>query len=190
MGSKIRQAACCLGLLMTTTAVVHAHGNDAPTPIGAMDCGQPPENARRKLPAPIDQWALIDCSPLGTKLIAAPGWQWRFPNSWFDRPDAPAWAPDASIDAPGAKYFVDFDARVLEGAEAAEQHARLAAAVPAYRDAVPAVPARIHRLDVENNLGHEMVIWFSAATPNDLWAILCTPQCRPDYAFIIHKPGP
>jgi hypothetical protein len=190
MRSKIRQAACCLGLLMTTSVAVHAHGNDAPTPIGAMDCGHPPENALRSPPEPIDQWAIIDCSALGTKLIAAPGWQWRFPNSWFDRPDAPAWAPDASADAPGAKYFVAFDAHVLEGAEAAEQHARLAAAVPAYRDAVPRAPAQIHRLDVENNLGHEMVIWFPAASPRDLWAILCTPECRPDYAFIIHKPGP
>jgi len=190
MDSKIRQAACCLGLLMTMSAAVHAHGNDAPTPIGAMDCGRPPENAVRSPPAPIDQWAIIDCSPMGTKLIAAPGWLWRFPNSWFDRPEAPAWAPDASLDAPGAKYFVEFDTHVLEGAAAAEQHARLAAAVPAYRDAVSAVPARIHRLDVENNLGHEMVIWFPAASPSDLWAILCTPECRADYAFIIHKPGP
>jgi hypothetical protein len=35
-----------------------------------------------------------------------------------------------------------------------------------------------------------MVIWFPAASPSDLWAILCTPECRADYAFIIHKPGP
>lgn len=175
---------------MMTSAGVHAHGNDAPTPVGAMDCGRPPENALRAVPAPIDGWALVDCNPRGTKLIAAPGWQWRFPNSWFDRPDAPAWAPDASIDEPGAKYFVEFTAAVLEGAEAAEQHARLAAAVPAYRDAIKTVPTRIHRLEAENNLGHEMVIWFPASAPTDLWAIICAPECRPDYAFIIQKLTP
>lgn len=187
---RIREMACCLGLLLMVSTGAQAHGNDGPTPVGAMDCGQPPKNALRDVPAPIDAWARVDCGATGTKLVPAPGWQWRFPNSWFDRPIAPAWAPDASVDEPGAKYFVEFAAAVLEGPEAAEQHARLAAAVPAYRDAIKTVPARIHRLDVENNLGHDMVIWFPASAPGDLWAILCTPVCRPDYAFIIQKMTP
>ena len=170
--------------------IAWAHGNHQHGEVDYLNCERPPQNAVHELPAPLKAWALIECTQKGTKLVAAPGWTWRSPNSWFDRPIAPAWAPDASIAEPGAKYFIDFSVSVLEGAAAAEQHARLAQAIPAYGSAQAQPPSTLYRVLTENNLGHEMVLWFPAKTQDDLWAILCTPECRPEYAFIIEKPQP
>jgi len=167
-----------------------AHESDQPKPVDYLNCEHPPGNALLALPAPIDQWAHIACSGKGQALVAAPGWQWRYPNSWFDRPIAPAWAPAASLEEPGAKYFIELTLSVLEGDAAAEQHARLARAVPAYAAALEAAPVKIYRLSAENNLGHEMDLWFPQKSSEDFWAILCVPECRPDYAFIIEKSKP
>jgi hypothetical protein len=177
-------------LLALANAGAHAHGTHQLGEVDYLNCERPPQNAIGELPAPLATWARIECTQKGTKLVAAPGWTWRYPNSWFDRPIAPAWAPDASIAEPGAKYFIDFSVTVLEGQAAAEQHGRLAEAIPAYGNAFTDPPATIYRVLTENNLGHEMVLWFPAKADDDLWAILCTPDCRPDYAFIIQKPKP
>jgi hypothetical protein len=171
-------------------AAALAHGSHQHGEVDYLNCERLPQNAARELPAPLAAWAGIECTQKGTKLVAAPGWQWRYPNSWFDRPIVPAWAPDASIGEPGAKYFIDFSVTVLEGEAAAGQHARLALAIPAYGNDLALPPATLYRVAAENNLGHEMVLWFPLKTQDDLWAILCTPECRPEYAFIIQKPKP
>jgi hypothetical protein len=178
------------GLVLMANPVAFSHGTHQLGEVDYLNCERLPQNAARALPTPVDTWATIACLPRGTTLVAAPDWQWRYPNSFFDRPIAPAWAPDASIEAPGAKYFIDFSITKLEGAAIAEQHARLARAVPAYGSAQPAPPAILYRMDAENNLGHEMVFWFSQKSEDELWAFLCTPECRADYAFIMQKPKP
>jgi len=80
----------------------------------------------------------------------------RYPNSFFDWPIAPAWAPHASTEEPGVKYFIDFSVKMFGGAATAEQHARLAQAVPACGGAQPAPSTILYRMDAENNLRHEM----------------------------------
>lgn len=190
MRSSIIGVVCCFGTLLSYIPVASSHGSHEHGEVDYLDCERPPKNALRELPAPLNAWALVECSQKGTKLVAAPGWTWRYPNSWFDRPIAPAWAADASIVEPGAKYFIDISVTVLEGAAAAEQHASLARAIPAYGSAQTEPPRTLYRALTENNLGHEMVLWLPVQSENALWAILCTPECRPDYAFIIEKPKP
>ena len=100
------------------SSVVRGHGEHAVAPLEQMDCSRPPAAAITQLPEPLANWARLECGAGGQKLVAAPGWQWRYPSSWFDRPFAPAGAPDASIDEPGAKYFVEMTVEVVTGAAA------------------------------------------------------------------------
>lgn len=177
-----------VGLVLLGMSAAYAHGTHGVSEVDYLDCERPPKNALRDLPPPLDRWALMECTSKGTKLVAMPGWTWRYPNSWFDRPIAPAWAPEESISEPGAKYFMDLRVERVEAAGIAEQHARLAQAVPAYGSAFASPPPTLYRVTAENNLGHEMVLWFPAKSDDELWAIVCTPECRPEYAFIIEKP--
>lgn len=190
MGQSMFRVLCAFGFVLLANPSAFAHGTHQLGEVDSLNCERLPQNAARNLPAPADTWATIACLPRGTTLVAAPGWQWRYPNSFFDRPIAPAWAPDASIEEPGAKYFIDFSIATIEGNAAADQHARLAKAVPAYGSAQPVPPATLYRMDAENNLGHEMVFWFSQNSEDELWAFLCTPECRADYAFIMLRTKP
>ncbi|MEO8039567.1 MAG: hypothetical protein ABI794_12420 [Betaproteobacteria bacterium] len=190
MRLSLLKFACVVASIVAVSPWAAAHESHRIEPIDYLNCEHPPGDAMVAAPAPIDQWAYLVCSGKGQTLVAAPGWQWRYPNSWFDRPIAPAWAPAASIDEPGPKYFTGMTVTALEGDAAAAQHALLASAVPAYGEAFATPPAKIYRVSVENNLGHEMDLWFPQKGPDDLWAILCVPECRPDYAFIIQKLKP
>ena len=172
------------------SSVARGHGEHAVAPLEQMDCSRPPAAAITQLPEPLANWARLECGAGGQKLVAAPGWQWRYPSSWFDRPFAPAGAPDASIDEPGAKYFVEMTVEVVTGAAAQAVHDKLARAISSYADAYERAPARFYRVKAENNLGHDMEFWFPAKSETDLWGVLCVPTCRPDYAFLIQKQQP
>ena len=172
------------------SSMAHGHGDHAVAPLEQMDCSRPPATAVTQLPDPLGRWAQLECGAGGQKLVAAPGWLWRYPNSWFDRPFAPAGVPDASIGEPGAKYFVEIAIEALTGADAQSVHERFSRSIPAYADAHDHAPATFYRVTAENNLGHEMEFWFPAMSDTDLWGVLCVPGCRPDYAFLIQKQQP
>lgn len=167
-----------------------AHGDHAAAPLEQMDCSRPPAAAISSLPDPLGRWAQLECGAGGQKLVAAPGWLWRYPNSWFDRPFAPAGVPDASSGEPGAKYFVEIAVEAVTGPAAERMHAQFMSAIPAYADAHDRAPPTFYRVSAENNLGHEMEFWFPAMSDASLWGVLCVPGCRPDYAFMIQKQQP
>ncbi|MCW5627174.1 MAG: hypothetical protein KIT73_20825 [Burkholderiales bacterium] len=168
--------------------IVHAHGGAEHEAVDVMNCAKPPESALRTLPPPLPEFARLECSIRGQFLMAADGWTWRYPASWFDRPLAPAWTPDVSRQDADAKYFVELSVETLSGDAVAAPYARLKAAVPAYGGAYETPPPKLYRVSAENNLGHDMEFWFPEHGPGQMWAILCAPDCRPEFAFMIHKP--
>lgn len=167
-------------------AIAHGeHGADAHMAVEYLDCQNPPKNLIGELPEPLSRWARIECAPRGQRIVAGQGKLWRYPGSWFDRPLIPAWGPDESGSIPGAKYFIRLELQPVAAAEVTAMHQRLAKSVVTYADAFTSPPQTMYRLFAENNLGHEMEVYFSERAPDDLWAIMCTPNCRPDYAFMM-----
>lgn len=176
------------GAAFSAGAVAHSeHGSDAHAAIEYLDCEKPPKDLIGALPSPLAGWARIECAPVGQRIVAGEGRLWRYPASWFDRPFIPAWAPDASGSEPGAKYFIKLDVTPVASAEIANIHARLAKDVTAYAEAFTSPPKLMYRMAAENNLGHEMNVYFAGKSNDDMWAVMCTPNCRPEYAFMMQQ---
>lgn len=188
MSLRILRAAVA-GLGLAAAFAVHAHNDNVTPPSQGdwFDCEHQPPDALTALPAPLDAWARIDCSPAGQKLVAAIGWQWRYPASWVTRPEAPAWSPDASLKHPGEKHFVDIDVTELDAAAVDAAHARLMRDSPIYQFHVEARPRGMYRVDLKNNLGHTFELFVPVVSDERMWAILCVPACRPEYAFLIER---
>lgn len=173
--------------LALCAAQAAAHEEAAGHEAAIYDCAHPPADAATRLPPIADGWAMLDCTPLGQRLIAAPGWQWRFPASYTDRPTLPAWAPEASQQAPGPKHFVEFSFTRIADADLPATHARMRNASFTYQFNFDAPPVAMYRLAVRNSEGHEMDIYYPVESDDKVWAIPCVPTCRPEYAFIIER---
>ncbi|MBI1395231.1 MAG: hypothetical protein GC151_04555 [Betaproteobacteria bacterium] len=164
----------------------HSEGEgDSRDEFRLLDCDRLPDDAVTTLPAPIDRWARLECVPVGQKLVAAEGWHWRYPGSWTVRPEAPAWAPDASVRLPGAKYFTGITVTELTDGARAATHRRLAEESSLYRSYVETPPERMFRLVAHNNLGHEFEMFVPIEASGRHWGVLCVPGCRPEYGFMM-----
>lgn len=177
-------------LMFFSAGVVQAHtegeGHDGVDEL-ILDCDHLPKNVATALPEPVRQFAQIECVPAGQKLVAAKGWVWRYPGSWTVRPEAPAWAPEASMTEPGRKYFTAFEAIALSGAVLADTHRQLRRDSPVYASSFENEPSAIYRLRATNSQGQWMDIFFPRENADRYWAILCVPQCRPEYAFLMER---
>lgn len=184
---QVAFAAC--GLLFSAVATAHPDDGSADDAFAAavFDCEHPPADAMDKLPAPLDGWARIECTPAGQKLVAGGEWYWRYPASWTTRPEAPAWAPDASIRTRGPKHFVSMQVDTLDAAAIAATHERLMRESATYKFQIDEQPGAMYRVGVTNNLGHTMDIYVPVVSEKRMWAILCVPVCRPEYAFMIER---
>lgn len=191
MAFRHRFVLILMGVALGADALAHA-GHDPAThaAVDVMSCDKPPANAVLTLPAPLSDWAEIECSPLGQQLVPGPRWQWRYPASFKVRPVIPAWSPTASEEALGAKYFIALEIDDLSDAALGERHAWLAAQVATYRDAEHDPPRAMRRLRAENNLGHEFDVWFAQFEGGRQWAVMCVPECRVEYAFRLQPLAP
>jgi hypothetical protein len=169
----------------TGAALAHGdHGTGRPGP-DLLDCEHLPTDAVTTLPAPLGDWARVECSPSGQMLAPGSQWSWRYPATYVVRPQAPAWSPAASVGTPGAKYFIDFRLAPLDAAARDAEHVRLLRDSPTYKFWFDAPASEAWRLIAENNLGHEFEIVFPKDRKGRWWAILCVPDCRPEYAFLM-----
>ncbi len=113
----------CIGPLQ---AWAHQGDNDSDHDDGLfLDCDRLPADALSTVPPPVAEYVQVECSAEGQKLVAAKGWRWRYPASWTVRPEAPSWAPDASRQVMGKKYFTQFQVEPLGGEAIAAAHQRL-----------------------------------------------------------------
>jgi hypothetical protein len=169
---------------------VRAHSDsdhDDAADLGFFDCDHLPAGALTALPTPLDGWAKLECTSAGQKLVAKLPWRWRFPGSWLNRPDLPAWAPAASFTLPGPKHFVKMEIVELDTQSTDAAHDKLMRESATYRFHVETRPLAMHRMTVLNSLGHTMDVYFPTVSDDLRWAILCVPDCRPEYAFLIER---
>jgi hypothetical protein len=162
-----------------------AHSEGEATGPALLDCGHPPQSLARILPELLAKVASIECNPSAQTIVPHEGWSWRYPGSFFDRPIIPAYAPVDSRHRGGPRYFTEFTATELTATDARKRHEKFAKELPTYREMAP--PGRLVKLVAHNDLGHELDAYFGFRSDDDGWVVLCTPECAPEYLFLMQK---
>ncbi|HEU5282993.1 MAG TPA: hypothetical protein VFU53_04220 [Burkholderiales bacterium] len=170
--------------------LAHSEAEDAPR-AQALDCEHLPEKALTGLPAPFDTWAKLDCLPAGQLLAQPRDWVWRYPASFTTPVFVPAWTADPSAVAASAVYFTEAEVAVARGEEALALDRRFARELELYRTmtAERPAPSAVHTLIAKNDLGEELRMHFVVRSPQDVWGIVCAPDCRPDHSFLVSWRG-
>ncbi|HKB83658.1 MAG TPA: hypothetical protein VKD04_10700 [Burkholderiales bacterium] len=176
----------CLALLLLVATLQASAVSEAQTPAGGiLDCEHPPGDLTPTLPKQLAGAATVICTPSAQMIVAAQGWSWRFPGSFFDRPSIPAYSPMASRPEAGGRYFTGFKATELSGGEIRKLHEAFAKTLATYTDKSP--PARIVKLVARNDQGHPMDAYFGFKSRSEGWVAVCTPDCAPDFFFLINR---
>jgi hypothetical protein len=190
MPGKFTAVALAATCAIALPASAHSDRDEVPRP-QALDCEHLPAEALTALPAPFDNWARLDCLPAGQLLAQAHDWIWRYPASFTTPVFVPAWTADPSAVAAGARYFTAAEVAVAHGDEALALHRRFAQELEVYR-AVTAerpAPSAVHTLIARNDLDQELRLHFVYRSPQDVWGIVCAPDCRSEYSFLVSSRG-
>ena len=180
-----------VAVTFAAASLTHAH-SDSAEPL-QMDCDHLPNGAAKSLPPPVDALAQLECRPSGQFLVQGGDWSWRYPASFTEQVLIPAWMPDAESLATGARYFKVVEASLTEGGKAAAMHDQFVKEVVPYRiqaggSETPS-PKSIYTLTAVNDLGQEVKVHWVYRSDKDVWGIVCSPQCKSEYAFIATKRG-
>ena len=180
-----------VAVTFAAASLTHAHSDSAEP--SQMDCDHPPSGAVKLLPPPVDALAQLECRPSGQFLVQGGDWSWRYPASFTEQVLIPAWMPDAESLATGARYFKVVEASLTEGGKAAAMHDQFVKEVVPYRiqaggSETPS-PKSIYTLTAVNDLGQEVKVYWVYRSDKDVWGIVCSPQCKSEYAFIATKRG-
>jgi hypothetical protein len=183
-----------LALLLTAPVAVGAHGNDGDEQ-GAqpmlLDCNALPHDALRALPAPVDRWTAIQCLPNGQILHQRQGWNWRFPGSFTSQVVIPAGTSSPPERAFG-RYFARIDLSVQEGEDAARMHAKLIREVPTYQfhfgESIGETrPKAVYTLRARDDKDAEFTIVMVYRSDQDIWGLVCMPDCVPESLFTVTR---
>jgi len=156
-----------------------------------MDCDHLPTTAVTSLPPPFDTWAQLECRPSGQFVVQGGDWLWRYPSSFTEQVLIPAWMPDPDSLATGPRYFKVVGLSLAEGDKAAAMHDQFIKEVVPYRihTGGPGTPSpkAIYTLTAVNDLGQEVKMHWVYRSDKDVWGIVCSPQCKSEYAFMAAK---
>jgi len=154
------------------------------------DCSRLPAGAAAEVPAPVDRWARLDCRPFGQALVANSGWTWRYAASFTTEVTVAAVMGAAAEDAGGGRYFLHLSVSTREGEAAARLHARFLEELGSYAlHAGESVPRVVHTLDAVNDLLDRITVHFLEQPDGQYWAVVCTPECRPENVFYVQRLG-
>ena len=172
-------------LLLVVALQSPAHSETQAPADGNLDCEHPPKNLAGTLPKQISGMATLLCTPSAQMIVAADGWAWRFPGSFFDRPSIPAYSPVESRPEAGGRYFTGFKVTELSAGEISKLHESFKKTLVTYTDASP--PARIIKLVARNDQGYPMDTYFGFKSKSEGWVALCAPNCAPEYFFLTNR---
>jgi len=180
-----------VAVTFAAASLTHAH-SDSAEPL-QIDCDHLPSGAAKSLPPPVDALAQLECRPSGQFLVQGGDWSWRYPASFTEQVLIPAWLPNPESLATGARYFKLVAASLAEGDKAAAMHDQFVKEVVPYRiqaggSETPS-PKSIYTLTAVNDLGQEVKVHWVYRSDKDVWGIVCSPQCKSEYAFIATKRG-
>lgn len=173
-------------------AAASGHSDKDEAPRGqVLDCDHLPEQAITRLPVPLDTWARLDCLPAGQLLAAGNDWIWRYPASFTTPVFVPAWTSEPAAAAAQVRYFTAANVTVARGDQAAALSRRFATEVEVYGGMTEGrpEPSAVYTLVAENDLGQVFEVHFLYRSNQDMWAIVCAPDCRSEYTFLVSSRG-
>lgn len=191
MSEKFAVAALAAAVwTLSAPAWAHSDGDEVGDP-RTLDCAQLPAKALTGLPAPFDRWAKLECLPAGQLLVQPLDWIWRYPGSFTTSVLVPAWTSEPGTVSSGARYFTAAEATVARGEDALALHRRFAQELEIYRamTADRAAPSAVHTLIATNDLDQELRMHFVYRSQQDVWAVVCAPDCRAELSFLAASRG-
>ncbi|MCC7546430.1 MAG: hypothetical protein IT532_01555 [Burkholderiales bacterium] len=177
-------AAALLFLAATGTArFALAHPDEQRDAPQTIDCRTPSEDVITRLPAPLDRWAQLHCTPEAQFLVPSRDWLWRYPASFTTPVLIPAWTPNPSRAAAQAHYFisVEIDRASDEDAHALDE--RMAREISIYGALAQSPVSEVYTLRAENNHGEHFDIHFMYRSDQDVWGLVCAPRCGAEMSF-------
>ncbi len=172
-------------ILLCADVVAFAHQDEPVTEAGPFDCEHPPEAAITALPGLLGEAGRLVCMPVGQRIVASQTWSWRYSGSFFNSPNVPAHAHIAARGMMPPFYFKKVWAEELSADEADKRSEQLSKQLETYQPDEKIAAMTIVR--AENNYGHVTEIFMPMQSENSGWAIVCAPQCQPDYVILIRK---
>lgn len=155
-----------------------------------VDCAHLPAEAATQVPVPVDAWTRVECRPLGQMLAQTPGWVWRYSGSFTNEVVVAAIMGTAAEAGGGARFFRDMAVSVRNGEEVLELHRDLKQRVSSYAFiAGDDAPRKAYTLRAVNDVLDIITVHFLERSEGDLLAVACTPECRPEHVFLVHKVG-
>ncbi len=165
-------------------AFAHPEGEPAPD-IGAYDCEHPPEAAIEALPGLLGKTGRLVCMREGQRIVASQEWSWRYSGSFFNTPTVPAYAHADTKTLRPPFYFKKVWEEKLTGDEADRRSEQLSEQIVTYRPGEKISAMTI--VKAENNYGHITEIFMPMQSEDKGWAIVCAPECAPEYVIVISK---
>ena len=154
--------------------------------------GQVPDEKEQKVdcrtlfnftfPKVLDFMTNIDCNQL---ISNNDDWLWRYPNSYFDRPFISAFSPRTRKPEPGLRFFRRISAYEADAAERQEAYETIFKNLRNFPD--KQAPKKMIRMDTVNDIKDETQIYFGFNSEEAGWAVVCAPDCAPEYFFLIEK---
>jgi hypothetical protein len=133
-------------------------------------------------PKILDFMTSIDCNQF---ISNNEDWTWRYPNSYFDRPFISAFSPRTRKAETGTRFFRRISAYEADEAERQEAYETIFKNLRNFPDKHP--PKRMIRMDTVNDIKDETQIYFGFNSEDSGWAVVCAPDCAPEYFFLIEK---
>lgn len=185
-------AALCATFAFTLPSLCSAHageddGHD--TERIALDCEKLPTDALKAFPPPLNDWGQVMCVPNGQILVQGPQWTWRYPASFTTPVHVAAWSALPAAGSAEALYFVKADVTVVRGEAAQALESKLAGDVKVYAamNKGKQPPSQVFTLTAINNAGHAFDVHFLYRSDQDIWGIVCAPECRSDFSFMLNS---
>jgi len=170
--------------------LARAHSDGQAAVPQAIDCRKPPADAVSTLPAPLDRWARLECTPDAQFLVPSRDWVWRYPGSFTTPVLIPAWTPNPAKAAAETHYFVSAAIEHASAEQARKLHERMAAEVSIYGAMAQSPVREVYTLRAENNHGEHFDIHFMYRSDQDVWGLVCAPKCGAEISFIMNARNP
>lgn len=166
-------------LLLFIPLAVHSHSGDNTQDDDDTECENHLNDA---FPEILKPYAKLECDQF---IVNTERWQWRFPNSYFDRPYIPAFAPKSKKNVAGMRVYKQFSAEEIDKKQILELHESKFLKIRSYAQPLP--PERLIKLKATNDLGDDMDVWFGLTSKDKGWVAICSPICAAEYFFITEQ---
>jgi len=166
-------------LLLCAPAFVYAHSDSHQDEDEDAECEN---HLAETFPDMLKPYARLECDQF---IVNSASWQWRYPNSYFDRPYIAAFAPKPKKQVAGMRLFKQLNVQELSAAQISELHENKFSKIRSYNQPQP--PQRLIMLKATNDLGDSMDIWFGFLNDDKGWVSVCAPTCAAEYFFLIER---